>query len=249
MRLIIPLTVFLLFMTNCLSGQIILHTSKDTSAAKKTGIKVSVLNPNGKSAMQYSGHSMHSDSVPYAVKLNPLNFTRGEFLLYYEHRLSDLFSVEGGAGVTYIDYCYELVSNGGANLSFAQGVKAPVKFYSGFSGNIQLRCYPSHYETAITGFYFGPVFSYKNYKMDYFVYTGLISEPHRMERKWTDVKLQIGYQTADPYQKIFWDWYASIGFRHHDDDSRDGTGTAAEFYHYNYWGAVVGAGVKIGFIL
>jgi hypothetical protein len=241
--------VFLLFVSKIVSGQIVLHTSKDTSSQQKTGIKVSVLNPNGKNAMEYSGHVMHSDSVPYGIKLNPANFSRGEFLLYYEQRISDAFSVEGAGGVTYIDYMYELFNNGGNYLSFGQSPGPPVKFYSGVSGKIQLRWYPSRYETAITGYYFAPEFSYKNYKMDYYVFTGLISEPHRMERKWTDIKLQFGYQTADPYEKIFFDWYISIGARKHDEVYMKGRGYDAEFIHTKYWNPIIGAGVKIGFTL
>ncbi len=254
MGLVFRLMVFFLFTTGILSAQTVLHTKRDTvthdtASQKRTRIKVSVLNPHEKKPIEYMGHSMHTDSVSDAIKLNPFNFARGEFAVYYEHRLSDAFSVEAAAGITYIDYLYEIFDNGGDFYPPTQRPKPPVKFYSGVAGRIQARWYPSRYETAITGFYLGPELSYRDYKMDYFVYTGLISEPHRVERKWTDLKLQIGYQTADPYERIFWDWYLSIGARHYDEIYMNGTGYTAEFIHDNYWGPVFGAGVKIGFTL
>jgi hypothetical protein len=249
MGLIIRLTVFLLFATGFLSAQTVLHTSHDTTSQKKQHIKVSVINPHGKQPIEYSGHSMHSDSVQQGIKINFFNFARGEFALYYETRISDQWSVEAAGGVTYTDYIYEIVSNGGEYLSIGQLTKPPVKFYSGFTGRIQCRWYPSPYETAITGYYFAPELSYRNYKMDYFVYTGLISEPRRIERKWTDLKLQFGYQTADPYENIFWDWYVSAGARRYNETYKVGSGFEATFENNKGWGFVVGAGVKIGFTL
>jgi len=242
------LAVFLLFATNFLSSQTILHTTHDT-AQKQQDVKVTVINPHGKQPITYSGHAMPSDSVQQGIKINFFNFARGEYALYYEARLSDAFSVEAAGGVTYIDYMYELFNLGGNNLYFGQGPKPSVKFYSGITGKLQFRWYPSRYETAITGAYLAPELSYKNYKMDYFVYTGLISEPHRIERKWTDLKLQIGYQTADPYERTFWDWYVSIGMRHYDEIWMENSGYDAVFHHDKYWGPVVGGGVKIGFTL
>jgi hypothetical protein len=248
MGLICRLTVFLLFTTNFLAGQTVLHTTHDTTARIKS-VKVSVMNPHGKQPVEYSGHAMHSDSVQQALKINVFNVVRGEFALYYETRLSDAFSVEVGGGVTYIDYMYELFTNGGDYLNLGEGRKPPVKFYSGVTGKVQFRWYPSRYETAITGYYLAPELSYRNYKMDYFVYTGLISEPHRIERKWTDIKLQFGYQTADPYENIFFDWFVSIGARHYNEVYMQGAGYDAEFIRDKYWGPVVGGGVKIGFTL
>ncbi len=230
-----------------LSAQVVLQTSVDT-AQKKTTVKVSVLNPHGKQAVAYDGHSMPADSVQQALKINPGNFVRGDFALYYEYRLARHFSVEGALGVTYVDYFYELIQNGGRFIFKANEANA-ARFYSGYSARFQLRWYPSRYETAITGYYLAPEISYRTYKMDYFINTGLIAEPHRLNRKYTDIRLQFGHQDADPYNAFFWEWYIAAGFRHFNEDAVNNSGLDAEFEHWDYWGPVVGGGIKIGFNL
>lgn len=247
MKFILRIALFFIFAGNFLSAQVVLHTSVDTTL-KKTSIKVSVLNPHGKTSTTYKGHSMHSDSVQQALKLNPTNFIRGDFSLYYEYRLSNLFSLEGAAGITYKDYFYEIVENGARFVS-RNGEASNVKFYSGFAGRFQLRCYLSKYETAITGFYIAPEISYRTYKMDYLVNTGLINEPHRINRKYTDVKLQFGHQNPDPYDRYFLEWFFAIGTRHLNEDYIRKSGQDAEFRHREEWRPVVGVGIKVGFNL
>ena len=151
-------------------------------------------------------------------------------------------------GVTYVDYVYEAIQNGSRFISGANEGKK-VKFYSGFSSRIQFRWYPSRYETAITGYYFAPELSYRNYKMDYLVNTGLIAEPHHVNRKYTDLKLQFGHQDADPYENMFWEWYIAAGVRHFNEDYVEKAGSDAQFSNSNYWGFVVGAGIKVAFTL
>jgi hypothetical protein len=252
MKTIFRILVIFIFTGKILSGQVVLHTTRDTTKIK-TGIKVSVLNPHGKTSTPYAGHSIQEDSVQQAFKINPLNFARGDFSLFYEYRLADSYSLEAGLGVTYIDYMYELVQNNGNYFSkgnrITNGANGGVKFYSGFSGRFQCRWYPSKYETAITGYYLAPEVSYRTYKMDYFVNTGLIFEPHRLNRKYTDFKLQFGHQNADPFEKYFWEWYIAAGFRHYNEDYMEKYGIDAEFKHDDYWGPVVGGGIKIGFTL
>ncbi len=229
-----------------LPAQVVLQTSNDT-AQKKTTVKVSVLNPHGKKPVAYDGHSMPADSVQQALKINPANFLRGEFSLYYEYRLARKFSVEAAAGVTYIDYIYELTQNNGRFI-FNSGANS-AKFYSGVAGRFQFRWYPSKYETAITGYYIAPEISYRSYKMDYLMNTGLILEPHRINRKYTDLRLQFGHQDADPYDPFFWEWYLSAGVRHFNEDFVTRAGLDAEFTHEDYWGPIIGGGIKLGFNL
>jgi hypothetical protein len=247
MRTAVYISLFFLLAGTLLPAQVVLQTSPDT-AQKKTTVKVSVLNPHGKQAVAYDGHSMPADSVQQALKINPANFLRGDFSLYYEYRLARRFSVEGAAGVTYVDYVYELTQNQGRYI-FKTSEANSVKFYSGVTGRLQFRWYPSKYETAITGYYLAPEISYRSYKMDYLVNTGLIDEPHRVNRKYTDLRLQFGHQDADPYNAFFWEWYLSAGFRHYNEISVNKSGIDAEFEHGTYWGPVVGGGIKLGFNL
>ncbi|CAN5734972.1 hypothetical protein BH11BAC7_BH11BAC7_25450 [soil metagenome] len=247
MRTAFYISLFLFLHGIILPAQIVLHTSVDTTPAKTT-VKVAVLNPHGKQAVAYSGHSMPVDSVQQALKINPANFLRGDFSLYYEYRLARHYSVEGALGVTYVDYVYELTQNAGRFILKANEANA-VKFYSGVSTRLQFRWYPSRYENAISGYYFAPEISYRTYKMDYLVNTGLISEPHRLNRKYTDIRLQFGRQDPDPYDSFFWEWYLAAGFRHFNQDYVEKSGLDAEFGHEDYWGPVVGGGIKLGFNL
>lgn len=247
------LTVRFLILVFCgigfrLPAQVILHTSHDTVTTKPNDVKVTVINPNGKLPMRYGGNSMHTDSVQQALKISPFQFVRGEFSLFYEYRLSDPFSVEAGAGVTYVDYFYELFINNGQYITKSAEGKN-VHFLSGLAGHLQFRWYPSRYETAITGFYLAPDVSRRDWRMEYFVNTGLIKEPHPIRRTWTEFKLQVGYQDADPYENMFWEWFLAAGVRVYDQDYIDGFGTDAVFGHEHYLGPVFSGGIKIGFNL
>lgn len=248
MRCLPIICTFLLAFVFSSQAQVILKTDPDTASVKKQDVKVNVLNPNGKQALRYRGEAMHTDSVQQAIKLNTFQLVRSEFSVYYEYRLADAFSVEAGAGVTYTDYIYELFANQGRFI-FRDDQGRNVKFLSGFAGHAQFRWYPSKYETAITGFYLGPEFSRRNWQMDYFVNTGLISEPHRMKRTWTDFKIHAGFQTADPYENMFWEWFVSAGMRLTEEDKVSGLSSAAEFTHEKYFHFVIGGGVKLGFTL
>ncbi|MBI3510491.1 MAG: hypothetical protein HY064_07485 [Bacteroidetes bacterium] len=232
-----------------ISAQTVIKTNADTTQPVKKEIHVNVMNPNGKQTVEYKGKVMHTDSVANAMKINLFNLSRGDYEIYCEHRFSDAFSAEAGIGATYIDYIYELSSNGGKYISVINGNLHNAKFYSGFAGGLQLRYYPSRYETAITGYYLAAGVTQRNYKMDYYVFTGLISEPHRVERNWTDFKIQFGYQDADPYERFFWEWYVSAGVRHAVEDKIEGDGLDAIYDHYDTMKLVIGGGVKIGFNL
>lgn len=248
MRTLVYISLFFLFTATFLPAQVVLRTAPPDTTQHKTTVKVSVMNPHGKQAETYRGHTMPADSVQQALKINPGNFLRGDFSLYYEYRLARTFSVEAAAGVTYIDYIYELTQNEGRFIFKANEANS-VKFYSGFVTRLQFRWYPSKYETAITGFYLAPELSYRTYKMDYLVNTGLISEPHPVNRKFTDLRLQFGHQDADPYSAFFWEWFLSAGIRHYKEDGVIKSGLDAEFESLDYWGPVVGGGIKVGFNL
>lgn len=249
MRLLSLFASFFLLCIATLHGQIVLKTGQDTATPQKKDVKVNIINPHGKQPVRYDGKSMHTDSVQQAFKLNAFQLVRGEFTVYFEYRLSDAFSAEAGAGVTYIDYPYELFNNEGRFLFKDGGEGKNVRFLSGFAGHAQVRWYPSRYETAITGFYLAPEISRRNWQMDYLVNTGLIREPHRMKRTWTDFKIHLGYQTADPYENIFWEWFFSAGIRINEEDRVNGIAYGAEFTHEKYARFVVGGGIKIGFTL
>ena len=235
-----------LLLTFQLHAQKVLKTSNDSDS--KSGVVVTVLNPHGKTPVSYDGHSLYTDSVQQAIKINFLQLARGEFALYYEHRLGDPFSFEIGAGVTYVDYLYEIFVNESRFLGKNSEGRS-VRFLSGFAGHAQLRWYPSKYETAISGYYFGADVSRRDWQMDYLVNTGLISEPTRIKRRWSEFKLQFGFQDAEPYENTFWEWFVAGGLRFADEETVDGAGIDAVFNHQRYWQPVIAIGLKMGFTL
>jgi len=220
----------------------------DTARLKKKTIKVSVIDPKGKKRVQYSGKPIFLDSVQKAVKVDPILLVRGEFSVFYEWRLSRHFSAEGALGLTFIDFLYETFENNGRFLP--EGEESDdVQFHTGFAFRLQPRYYPSHLETAIEGFYMAPTYSYRTWDMTYYVNNGLVSFPHDVKREWHEFRFQIGEQDCDPYSVVFTEWYLNIGVQYRNDDRVFSRGVTAEIRHINESRLVLGAGVKIGFVL
>jgi hypothetical protein len=220
----------------------------DTSQLKKKTIKVNVIDPKGKKRVQYSGDPIFLDSVQKAVKVDPVLLFRGEFSVFYEWRLAQHFSIEGSGGITFIDFLYETFENDARFLP--QGQEAnDVQFHTGISLRLQPRYFPSHYVTAIEGFYMAPVYSYRTWNMTYYVSNGLVSFPHEVKREWNEFRLQIGDQDCDPYSVVFTEWYLNIGVQYRSDDVVYSRGITAEVQHTNESRLVLGAGIKIGFVL
>lgn len=239
--------IFLLCSGVQLSGQTVDTPQGDTTKLRKKTIKVNVIDPNGKKKIAYSGSPMVMDSVQKAVKIDPILLMRGEFSVFYEWRLSRNFSVEGAAGLTYIDMVYEIFQNETRFLRGGQEANV-VQFHTGIAVRAQARYYPAKYETAITGFYIAPTWAYRTWNMEYFVNTGLISVPYDVKRTWNEFRLQIGEQDPDPYSVVFTEWYLNVGLQFREDDHVEGRGITAEIGHTSETRLVVGAGVKIGFV-
>lgn len=222
-------------------------TGADTTKKKKT-IKVNVIDPKGKKKIAYNGTPLMLDSVQKAVKLDPALLTRGEFSVFYEWRISDPFSIEGGAGITYIDFAYEVFEN---NARYIQGgeERNNVQFHTGIALRANARYFPSHYETAITGFYIAPTYAFRTWNMVYYVNNGLVSVPYNVRRTWQEVRFQFGEQDPDPYEVVFTEWYINFGVQWRENDHVNGRGITAEIGHTSETRLVLGAGVKIGFVL
>jgi hypothetical protein len=242
--------LLLVFLFGC-CGQLFAQTADvpaDTTRPKKKTIKVNVIDPKGKKKIVYAGEPMNFDSVQKAVKLDPVLLVRGEFTVFFEWRLHDRFSVEGGLGLTYIDLTYELFENNGRFLRGGEEGKN-VQFHTGFSTRAQLRYFPSRYETAITGFYIAGAWAYRTWRMEYYVNNGLVSVPYDVKRGWNEFRIQIGEQDPDPYSVVFTEWYLNFGVQFRENDHVRGHGINTEIYHTTESRLVLGAGVKIGFVL
>lgn len=220
----------------------------DTSKPKKKTIKVNVIDPKGKKRIPYSGQPILLDSVQKAVKVDPVLVLRGEFTVFFEWRLSRYFSVEGGAGITYVDFAYELFENEGRFFRGSDELN-DVQFHTGISLRAMARYYPSRFESAITGFYIAPMWSYRTWNMEYYINNGLVSLPQDVKRQWTEIRFQFGEQDPDPYSVLFTEWYINFGLQFRENDNVEGRGITAEIGHYSETRLVLGAGVKIGFVL
>lgn len=220
----------------------------DTSHLKKKTIKVNVIDPHGKKRVQYSGNPIILDSVQKAIKVDPVLLIRGEFSVFYEWRLAQHFSIEGSAGITYIDLLYESFENGARFLN-AAAEGNDVQFHSGIALRVQPRYFPSRYTTAIEGLYIAPTYCYRTWNMEYFVSNGLVSFPQDVKRQWKELRLQFGDQDCDPYSVVFTEWYLNFGVQFRSDDQVYSRGVTAEVRHVNETRLVLGAGIKIGFVL
>lgn len=240
------LILFLLFFT----GGVCAQTSgpDDTTKLKKKTIKVNVIDPKGKKRVEYSGQPLFLDSVQKAMKIDPALLFRGEFSLFFEWRLNRHLSAEASAGLTYIDLLYETFENNGRFLPDGEE-SGDVQFHSGIAVRLQPRYYPSRYESAIEGFYLAPTFCYRTWNMQYYVNNGLVNVPHDVKRQWTEFRLQIGEQDCDPYSVVFTEWYLNFGVQLRNDTRVESRGLTAEIRHENFARMVVGAGIKIGFVL
>lgn len=237
---------FLLFFALRMSAQT--TEPGDTTKLQKKTIKVSVIDPKGKKRVQYSGEPIILDSVQKAVKVDPILLVRGEFSVFYEWRLSHHFSVEGGVGLTYIDLFYETFENDARFLPDGEeGSNA--EFHTGIALRIQPRYFPSRFETAITGFYIAPTYAYRTWNMEYYINNGLVSFPHDVKRTWHEIRFQFGEQDCEPYSVPFTEWYINIGAQIREDDRVIGRGVTAEIGHVSEVRLMLGAGVKIGFVL
>lgn len=239
--------IFLLLFCGQLAAQVV-DAPTDTTQPKKKTIRINVIDPKGKKRVAYDGQPIFLDSVQKAVKLDPILLTRGEFSVFYEWRLSDRFSVEGGLGITYIDFAYEIFENSGRFIRNGQEAN-DVQFHTGVAARAQARYFPSRFETALTGFYFAPTWAYRTWNMEYYINNGLVSVPYDVKRSWHEIRLQIGEQDPDPYSVVFTEWYLNFGVQFRENDHVDGRGLTAEIGHTSEVRLVLGAGVKIGFVL
>ncbi|TND08616.1 MAG: hypothetical protein FD123_2120 [Bacteroidetes bacterium] len=152
--------------------------------------------------------SVLSDSVRIAFKCSPVLLLTGELPAFVEYRVNRFYSVEAAIGVTYTDLFYETSVNNGYFLS-----NENAKFRSGWSFRGQGRIFPRHADVAIAGFYIGPEFTFRTYKMDWYEFTGLVYDVYPGLRKVSEIRLAGGWQNAENSNEPFVDFYIAAGIR------------------------------------
>jgi hypothetical protein len=159
------------------------------------------------------------------IKWNASILSRGVFLLNYERAITDNFSLEVGAGVSYQDFLYGESKNINSETSslMINGQTINDKTISpGFALEISPRYYPQ--SNDMDGFYFSPFARIREYN-------ATITDPqfhndstktyqtfkgtYNFGQLTTDYGLLIGYQTEvwDWYQKFTVDYYFGVSYR------------------------------------
>ncbi|WP_157504923.1 hypothetical protein [Flavobacterium tegetincola] len=130
------------------------ETKKDT--VKSTVIKV--YTPQG----QAKNSASSSSSYSWVVKTDLLKFATGEIPLIYERKISNKFSVEGAAGVTY-----SFFENDYTSLIDDESDRFDSKAAIGSVFRGTLKYYPSSDYDAIEGWSFGLQFFHKTNNRTY----------------------------------------------------------------------------------
>lgn len=190
------------------SGQYRLDTGRmpDTTRTADTAV---VQSPPPQAPLPVPLRRMYNDPPDILLKINPGLLIRGQVPVYLEYRLSDHFTVEAAAGITYLDLYYETTVNGGYFL-----FNKRAKFRNGFLGAAQFRYFPSRYEHAPAGFYTGPQVAARNYQMLWLTNTGFIYEKELEKRSMYDLRWVAGWQNPNARDQWFFDIYGAIGMRY-----------------------------------
>ena len=140
MNKIFTFLLFLSFSSVCIAQE----TKTDT--IKSTPSRIKVYSPQGNA----SNSSSNSNSYSWVAKTDLLKFATGEIPLIYERKISNKFSVEGAAGVTYsfFENNYSLLIDDEEEIFESKAALGSV-----FRGTIKY--YPSSDYDAIEGWSFG----------------------------------------------------------------------------------------------
>lgn len=192
------------------SGQYRLDTGRmpDTSRATDSAAVKSVPVP-AKQPLPAPYRRMYNEPSELMLKINPMQLVRGALPVYLEYRISNHFSVEVAAGITYLDPFYETAVNDGYFL-----FNKRAKFRNGFLGAAQFRYFPSRREQAPAGFYTGPQLAARNYQMHWLTNTGFIVEKELEKRNMYDLRWVAGWQNPNTRDQWFFDMYGALGVRY-----------------------------------
>ncbi|PKP22682.1 MAG: hypothetical protein CVU05_02905 [Bacteroidetes bacterium HGW-Bacteroidetes-21] len=164
------------------------------------------------------------------VKWNIAMLARGAFEMDYERCLSDKFTVEVGAGITYFDPFYSIYSEiSGFGYSTYSGDRT-LKYGPLFAG--ALRFYPDDV-TGFEGLYVSIPLRYRAYVSDVEVtYTNsnngvnnIITNTFKNNHSHFEYGFTVGYQSGN-YYDLVWDYFIGVGintnnstFPAYDDNS------------------------------
>ena len=214
---------FLFFIQNSLTAQVIVKEDSD----------------NGVNVVSHESEDSFED-VSNIIKLSPLHFARGKFVVFDQIRINPSFSVEAGAGVSFVDY-FDIII-------FDEGVYDKQLYKLGPYIETSLNLHPS--KDALLGYYGAfnfrysvTNFAYQNYSIDIDGESGQIND--------AGFSMIFGYQDTDWSDSFVYDIYAGFGFvnRSSSSISYDAVSDKEVVEVSSSLLPVVRLGVKFGMIL
>jgi len=183
----------------------------------------------------YSSFSTKKDKVEYTrlIKINPILFLVGDMPIYFEQKLTDVFTLELGVGVTYFDYFGSTYSLFEDNYDLFDYDIYP-KF--GYSFRTNIKYYPSF---ILDEWYFGAGYQYKKYFAE--LQSIDTRDWYNEEKTISDIRIMVGYVYYFSNQ-VFADIYGTMGFRNKNTSLTGSPASKSQM-------PTVGFGVKIGFTI
>jgi len=194
------------------------------------------------------------------IKWNLSLLSRGIFLFDYERVISEHFSLEGGIGVTYRDYSYELLNSdiSSDNSSFLDSRfdEAIMTIKPGFAFELSPRIYPR--DGYMEGFYFAPIFRYRLYNImldNPSVYNDstntrqTFSGSQNFGYHTSEFGFLVGFQTDQSYwYDITWDYYFGVSLRNNSYKDLQYNGSRLTIVDKTSSTPAILFGVKIGIL-
>lgn len=194
-----------------------------------------------------------------AIKWNISLLTRGIFLFNWEHSFKDIFSLEGGLGLTYRDFTYELFDGmSNDNIDFLENDENEQTVKPGIAFELMPRIYPR--DGYLEGFYFGPIYRFRkynvfvsNYKEYNNSYTGdddyylTISGTKNYGYRTSEFGFIVGYQTDESwFYDCSWDYYFGASLRSTTSKEIENSGSKLRAINKISTSPALLYGIKIG---
>lgn len=182
------------------------------------------------------------EDVSNIVKLSPLHFARGKFVLFDQFRLNPKTSMEFGAGVSFVDYLMTAYDAGEEEITFANEY--------GFGPHLEgsLIIHPGG--DALLGYYAALNLRYSVTNYTYGGYDSAEVDGKVGYIKDFSFNMAFGYQDTDWTDSFVYDLYGGFGFINRSQTFVDYDNTLQQDIVDNKSGIVptIVLGVKLGMI-
>ena len=139
--------------------------------------------------------------VSSVIKLSPVHFARGKFAIFNQLKLNQIFSLEVGAGVSFVDYFY---------IYAVEGSEGQSKEYS-FGPYLESSIIIHPSKQPILGYYGALNLRYSNTPYKFSGFNPLIDGQKGFIND-LGVSMIFGYQDTDWSDSFIYDLYGGFGF-------------------------------------